>query len=185
MTPKVIMLGPRAQEVIRPFLCLDISGYLFSPKRVVAQPGRRASRPSGSRSSGIPTSNIRPRTRGTGWRSLRDRYDVNAYRRAIARACDKAFPIPTWRHPQESPDCRSVPELKAWQKSHHWHPHQFRHSAATTIRGQFGAEAAQAVLGHAELNTTEIYAERSLEAARQICVRLADRYTGRRERRES
>jgi site-specific recombinase XerD len=43
-----------------------------------------------------------------------------------------------------------------------------RHSAATIIRRQYGAEAAQAVLGHAELSTTEIYAEKSLEAARQI-----------------
>jgi hypothetical protein len=34
---RVITLGPRAQEIIRPFLTLDISGYLFSPQRALAE----------------------------------------------------------------------------------------------------------------------------------------------------
>jgi integrase len=44
--PRVIMFGPRAQEVIRPFLCLDISGYPFSPRRAEAERSdeRRAER---------------------------------------------------------------------------------------------------------------------------------------------
>jgi integrase len=41
----------------------------------------------------------------------------------------------------------------------HWHPHQLRHSFATTVRGRFGLDAAQAVLGHAHANTAEIYAQ--------------------------
>ena len=34
---RVIMLGPKAQEVIRPFLRLSVSGYLFSPRQSEAE----------------------------------------------------------------------------------------------------------------------------------------------------
>jgi len=178
--PRVIMLGPKAQEVIRPFLSLDISGYLFSPKRAVDEQNaeRREERKTPLYDAHIRHQARRRKARGR--RPLGDRYDVNAYRIAVARACDQAFPHPdfpqrlegesakdfrqrlkTWRE-------RNAEDLKAWRKAHRWHPHQLRHSAATTIRKQFGVEAAQAVLGHAELGTTEIYAERSLDTARQI-----------------
>lgn len=40
-----------------------------------------------------------------------------------------------------------------------WSPNQLRHTAATLIRKQFGLDAAAAVLGHAKMSTTEIYAE--------------------------
>jgi integrase len=166
---RVIMLGPRAIEIIRPFLCLDISGFTFSPKRVVAQ--KEAERRE-SRKSPLWASHAEQQARkraARGRRSLKDRYDVSAYRRAIARACDKAFLHPELSKVEKK---KLTPEqwdeLKAWQKAHRWHPHQLRHTAATKIRRQYGAEAAQAVLGHAELSTTEIYAEKSLEAARQI-----------------
>jgi site-specific recombinase XerC len=43
-----------------------------------------------------------------------------------------------------------------------------RHSAATDIRRQFGLEAAQAVLGHATLGVTQLYAEKDMEAAKRI-----------------
>lgn len=38
-------------------------------------------------------------------------------------------------------------------------PHQLRHSAATEIDQKIGKEAAQTVLGHASLKTTDIYAD--------------------------
>jgi integrase len=49
-----------------------------------------------------------------------------------------------------------------------WHPHQLRHSTGTLVRKLYGIEAAQAVLGHARIETTEIYACRSLEQAKEI-----------------
>jgi site-specific recombinase XerC len=61
-----------------------------------------------------------------------------------------------------------VQELKVWRKAHRWHPNRLRHSAATRIRHQFGLEASQAVLGHSEIGTTQIYAEKNLDAARTI-----------------
>jgi integrase len=115
-----------------------------------------------------------------GRRPLGDHYTVNAYRIAIARACDRAFPHPDFPERldgERAKDFRgrlaawraaNAEALDAWKKSHRWHPHQLRHSKATEIRRLYGAEAAQSILGHAELSTTEIYAEKSREMARQI-----------------
>lgn len=47
-----------------------------------------------------------------------------------------------------------------------WTPLQLRHAAATRLRKLIGIEAARTVLGHRRLATTEIYAERDLESAR-------------------
>lgn len=50
----------------------------------------------------------------------------------------------------------------------HWHPHQLRHNRATEVRRKYGIEAAQVSLGHSKADTTQIYAERDMEQARQI-----------------
>jgi integrase len=166
---RVIMLGPKAQEIIRPFLTLDTNAYLFSPRRAVTE--QIAERRAG-RKTPLWDSHVRYQAKERGRRGrkpLTDHYDDNSYRRAIARACDQAFPHPVLgriRRKNLTPEQRA--ELKAWQSEHRWHPNQLRHSAATAIRRKYGAEAAQCVLGHAQLSTTEIYAEKSLEAARQI-----------------
>ena len=46
-------------------------------------------------------------------------------------------------------------------RAHEWHPNQLRHSFATTVRATEGPEAAQVLLGHSHINTTEIYAEKN------------------------
>src|SRR5262245_13821863 len=49
-----------------------------------------------------------------------------------------------------------------------WMPNRLRHTAATEIRRQFGAEATRTVLGHSTLNIVEIYAERDINQAAAI-----------------
>lgn len=51
-----------------------------------------------------------------------------------------------------------------------WSPNQLRHARATELRARYGIEAAQVTLGHSRLQTTEIYAERSLSAAIRIAA---------------
>ncbi|MFP4172321.1 MAG: tyrosine-type recombinase/integrase [Candidatus Hydrogenedentota bacterium] len=80
-------------------------------------------------------------------RTLREQYDTASYRRAIKRACGKAG-VPAWR------------------------PNQLRHNAATLIRQQHGIEAAQVVLGHAELGVTQVYAERDFDKARRVIAEI-------------
>jgi integrase len=72
-----------------------------------------------------------------------DHYSRCAYREAVRRACDKA----------------GVPRF---------HPNQLRHTCATMVRARYGLEAAQAVLGHAKADVTQVYAER--DQARALIV---------------
>lgn len=98
---RLIMIGPRAQEVLRPWLG--------------RAPGLPCFRPCEAHHNGG------------------DRYTPVVYGRAVGIAALAA----------------GVP---------HWHPHQLRHAAACRVRAEFGIEAAQAVLGHRNLQMTEVYA---------------------------
>jgi integrase len=140
---RIIFFGPRAQAILRPLLPLDVTKHVFSPKQTVIErhARRRAQRKTPLWESHVAHQSAKRKDQPK--RAPRESYTTGSYRKAIRRACLKAgVPI--------------------------WHPHQLRHTAATTIRRQFGLEAAQAVLGHNELGTTQIYAERNLEAARDV-----------------
>jgi integrase len=67
---------------------------------------------------------------------------------------------------------RRVNEAREWRQEHSWHPHQLRHSAATTIRREAGLDTARTVLGHSSLNVAEVYAERDENVAREIMARI-------------
>ena len=49
-----------------------------------------------------------------------------------------------------------------------FYPYSFRHHVAQDVRDTHGLEAASALLGHKNLNTTELYAQKSEELAKQI-----------------
>ena len=115
-----------------------------------------------------------------------EHYDVAAYRRAIAYACVRAFPLPKHLAPQVRPDgkretvkawqARLTTEekaaIRAWKREHSWHPHQLRHNAATGLRKQFGVERARIILGHTTAFTTEIYAEADRQQAMEVIGKI-------------
>jgi integrase len=161
---RLIPIGPKAQAILTPFpMKLDPQAYLFSPASAMAEVRRRRSenRTTPINQGNGPGSNVkrRPRCRPG------DHYNVAAYRHAIARACDLAFPPP-------KDICSDPVKAKAWCSEHRWNPHRLRHSAATEIRRRFGIEAAQQVLGHATLSATELYAEQNAEAAQRIAAAI-------------
>ncbi len=167
---RVVYLGPRAQEIIRPFLRdRATSAYLFSPADSEAERrGRRhAERVTPAGQGNEPGSNRKADPK----RKPGARFTTNTYHRAIQYACDRTFPPPrhlakrdgettaAWRKRLE--DQERWDELMAWRKAHRFHPHQLRHNAATDLRKLFGLEAAQLTLGHASAQITDaIYAER-------------------------
>jgi integrase len=137
---RVVFLGPRAQALLKPYLTLQLTDYLFSPAR--SEQARHAERRRQRRSPMTPSQAARqPKAR----RKVppRNHYDVASYRKAIRRACKKAgIPI--------------------------WFPNQLRHTRGTEIRKRYGLEASQAVLGHSELGATQIYAEADRDTARRV-----------------
>jgi integrase len=127
---RVILFGPQAQRVLRPFLeGRDPGAYLFAPAEGLK--AWRASQRSVRRSPVQPSQH--DRSKPSRRRPAADHYTVRAYNRAVGRACARA----------------GVPA---------WHVHQLRHNAATRLVRQFGWRVAQIVLGHAAVETTKIYA---------------------------
>jgi integrase len=126
---------------------LDLSAPLFRPDHSEAarNAGRRTQRKTPLWPSHLRMQEEKKKRRPQ--RVLHNAYEVAVYRRAIARACAKAG-VPMWT------------------------PHRLRHAAATEIRRQFGLEAAQAVLGHAALGVTQVYAEKDMEAAKRIMAKI-------------
>jgi len=53
-----------------------------------------------------------------------------------------------------------------------WTPAQIRHSFATRVYNEVGAEAARVLLGHRNVKTSEIYAEAHLETAMKAITKL-------------
>ncbi len=158
-----VYFGPKAQELIGPFLKTDLQAYLFSP--VDAERERRealhAARTTPMSCGNRPGTNKRHKPR----REPGERYTTMTYFRAVQYGCDKAFPAPA--DVADKPD-----ELKTWQRAHRWHPHQLRHNAATELRKRYGLEAAQVTLGHKTLSVTEIYAEKNVAAAMRIAAEV-------------
>ncbi len=167
---RVIYFGPKAQEVIRPFLAdRPTNAFLFSPIDAEAKRRQKLSlnRKTPTSCGNVPGSNRREQPK----RQPRERYTTNSYCRAIQYACDRAFPPPCELSKRDSETTRQWQarlaqdekwfDLLAWRRDHRFHPHQLRHNAATTLRRQFGLEAAQLALGHASAQITDaVYAER-------------------------
>jgi len=158
---RAVELGPRAQEITRPFLKHDLQAYLFSPIESVAEQkvAKRKKRKSKVQPSQRDRSKLRPK------RKPQDRYTTNSYRRAIERAGEKAWSVPDAL--AENPEA-----VAAWRRDHHWHPHQLRHNYATRIRKEFGVEAARILLGHRSTAVTELYAEIDRGRVRDIVAKV-------------
>jgi integrase len=169
---RVIVLGPRAQEVIALFLAgRAVDAPLFSPAEAEADrlAAKHAARKTPLTYGNRPGTNRKAEPR----RRAGDTYTTGSYRRAIAYACDAAFPppAPLARRDDEtkaewmarlSPADRA--RLREWQRAHRWHPHRLRHSAATRLRREHGLEIAQLVLGHSSAERTDaVYAQRDID----------------------
>lgn len=140
---RVVYLGPRTQEILKPFLIAAPDGFLFSPIR--SEQARNALRREQRRSA--ISSKVRRRPKERERAPLRDHYDVASYRRAIRRACLKVgIPI--------------------------WHPNQLRHSRLTEIRKRFGLEASRVCGGHREVGVTQHYAEQDKNLAHKVMAEI-------------
>jgi integrase len=172
-----IFIGPEGQAVLAPYLDRDPEAFCFSPAEAEAE--RNASRRA-SRQSPMTPSQLARKPKG---RTIRRRYTKDSYNRAVQRACEIAFGMPTElryvdrtvaRMKDITEARRSATKEKlncdaaVWRLKHCWSPNQLRHSRATAIREQYGIEAAQTVLGHADPKVTQIYAERDFAMAAKI-----------------
>ncbi len=140
---RLIFIGPKGQEILRPFLSSTDREFVFSPANAEAVRNelKRASR----KSPMTPSQAARTPKEDPQWTPGQG-YRRDSYSRAISRACRLA-------------------------KVSKWAPNRLRHNAATELRKQFPIEAVRTVLGHSTAFTTEIYAELDFESARSVIAR--------------
>lgn len=174
---RLILIGPRAQDVLRPYLGTKLDAYCFSP--IASEAERRAERRE-ERQTPMTPSQANRQLKTNPKRPKRDCYDETSYRNAVYRACDRAFPpsAPLARQEDETSEewlARLTPEQQAeldrWRKEHRWHPNQLRHSRATELRPH-GLDVVKTILGHNKVETSQIYAEKDLAAAMELVAKI-------------
>jgi len=140
---RVVMIGPKAQEILRPYLLRPADAFCFTPKE---SEQRRFEKLAAER-----TTPLRKRDREAGkkrrLRKYADSYTADTYRHAVQRTC----------------------KIRGLAK---WSPNQLRHTAATEIRRRYGLEAAQVVCGHQSADITQVYAERNFALARKVAAEV-------------
>ena len=143
---RYIPVGPKCQAILIKYIIQKNDypqAYLFSPRDSVRiQKNEKREK----RKTKVQPSQI-DRSKEDPKRQAGEKYTTASYRRAIHRACEKA----------------GVEQ---------WSPNQLRHKAGTDIRDIYGIESAQAILGHTNLKTTELYAKTQLEKAKEIASKI-------------
>jgi integrase len=143
---RTIYVGPKAQKILTKYLLRSEDAACFSP--VESEKERRQTK---------HDARVTPLSCG-------NRPGSNRIARKPRKAPGEAFSTGTY--------ARSVRSACLRAKVTPWSPNQLRHNAATSIRKEFGLEAAQVILGHSELGVTQVYAERdvakAIAVARQV-----------------
>ncbi len=176
---RVIYLGPKARQVVGPFLLRPADAHCFSPAEAEHERRRllHAARTAPIGSGNVPGTNRKAAPR----RKPGTRYTTGSCRRAIDRGIAAAFPPPEElaQRPDETRaqyearlTAKDKAAVKAWRRKHHWHPHQLRHNYATYVRREFGLEAAQILLGHSKADVTQVYAERDMGRAAEVAAKI-------------
>lgn len=142
---RVIALGPKAQDILRPYLLRAADAPCFSPKEALAQfYDRQAEQRKTPLSCGTKPSE---KKREQAIERVSDRYTAASYRRAVERACKRAGVAV-------------------------WTPNRLRHTRASVVREQYGLDGAQVILGHTHARVTEIYSEINAQKAAEIARKL-------------
>ncbi len=179
---RLILIGPRAQEVLRPYLGTKLDAYCFDPREGEQQ--RSLNRRAARQTPLTPSQRAR-KPKAKRKRPVQDRYPVTSYRNAIYRACDRAFPLPEDLSPLQQADGRKESRaawwkrltaeerevVRTWRREHRWHPNQLRHSRATELRG-YGLDVVKTILGHSKVETSQVYAEKDMQAAMELVSKI-------------
>jgi len=160
---RVVFLGPRAQEILLPYLLRPADAYCFSPSET--KDAYNAIRREERQSPMTPSQRARKRKTKPA-RAPGDHYTSNTYRRQIERTIQRVNEdrlVEAEKAGLPTEDVKLIP---------HWSPLQLRHSAGTEARKAFGLDGAQIMLGHKHARISEVYAEKSAEVGRLIASRI-------------
>jgi len=166
-----VYIGPKSQEILSEWLRDDPTAYLFSPADAEAdRQTQRAVRKTKVQPSQQYRSKDKPeKTPG-------DRYTAMSYGKAIKYACQKADRAKRTELVAAARAVDPAADVSAIESAVYvpvWSPNKLRHNAATELRRLFNIEMAQLALGHSNMATTQIYAERDREKVMAAFERAA------------
>jgi integrase len=152
---RVVYLGPKAQEILRPWLRTDLQARLFQPREAEAIRRERQHRERKTPLScgNKPGSNRKRKPQ----RPAGESYTTESYLRAVKYGIQKT------NREREKQKLEPIPA---------WHCHQLRHNAATYFRREHGLEVARVLLGHKHAAITEVYAEADHARAAEVVARI-------------
>lgn len=193
-----VIIGPRAQEIIRPMLSTDLAAPVFRPTEnrkgqramVPPSPAEMAAQAAYVRSGGNFSAAARElgRLRESVMRSvkrLREKLDPTA-RGELALYRPRKRPVPAFfttmgyrqfikfacDHADRIAHARR-PDVPADERLiPRWHPNRLRHNYATTVRRTADLEAARILLGHHSQEITLIYAEPDIDRANKVVAKI-------------
>ena len=172
---RTIFIGTEAQAVLSPYLTgKRADAFCFSPQEAERQ--RRAEATAARLTPTSCGNTVGSNRKVKRSRPIGDRYSTTSYRRCVQRASEKAVPLPddlAAKHAAVNTLSNAErTAVKAAVKEHRertrWSPNQLRHTRATQLRAKYGIELTRTVLGHSDIGTSEIYAERDLAAAERV-----------------
>lgn len=149
-----IVIGTQAQQVLLPYMLRAPEAFCFSP---IESEKKRSQERRAARTSPMTPSQRKRKPKKNGQRRPRDHYTNDSYRRAVHRAIEQA------NEERQKDGLEPLPR---------WSPNQLRHLRGGELEEALGIEASNAVLGHAHIRTTEIYAKRKLALAIDATRRL-------------
>lgn len=156
--PRVIAIGPKCQEVLKPFLDgAEPGGFVFSPRRELEQ--RSAERAKNRTTKYYASRQGWQKRQAKPNRAPSEAYTAASYGQAIRRAVAKA-----------NERRERLANGGEYDKLPVWSANQLRHTFATQVRKLHGLEASQVLLGHARCDTTQIYAEANQELAATVAA---------------
>lgn len=144
---RLILIGPQAQAVIVFYLAgCDPQEHVFNPQREELR--RLEARKLARKTPHTPSSlnRLERAAKRIGKRHPRAFYTTGSLRTAIHRACVRA-------------------EITVWG------PNRLRHTRATDLR-EHGLDNVATILGHAKVETSQIYAEKNLKAAMELVSKV-------------
>jgi integrase len=154
---RTIFIGPKAQQVLRPFLKpLNPTAYLFSPRESEAD--RRAALSDARKTPPCCGNSVGSNRKRRPKKQPGERYSSGSYRKAVIHATDRADLWAKAGMVIEN-DVRIVPR---------WHLHQLRHGFASLVRRDFNLDSARTLLGHRTATVTETYSEPDMAHARSV-----------------
>lgn len=143
--PRIVCVGRQGQDVLTRYLLRAGDQFCFKPSE--SEQRRRAAnhraRKTPASCGNGPGTNRKRKPRWTPG----DRYTTQSLGKAVRRACVKAGVKP-------------------------WALNRLRHSVGSRVRREYGLEHAQAVLGHSNLQTTQIYAVVALQRAIEVAKKF-------------